>query len=255
MRTFTWSALKCDSLRRHASLNPHPEQVSDQLFQTHPFFDPCDLVQVKYEMQRRVNTEGKPVGITVAAFGFSRVTWAQLRKRFEVGGMVGLLPQHKGPRRASKLSEEVVAFIQQTLLAEPALRMEDLSERIARRFGLSVHVRSIQRALANSRKKEYLQMKQAQFVRILLALNPVSYRRATRCCVIWPWKLAVQGFLSLTVWSWPSSSARGWRPGWRCDWQAVARPIFRRRKCESLCLLLTGWSWPWRTWSWAAAKR
>lgn len=248
MRTSAWFPLKCDSLRRHACLNLHPAQVSDPLFRTHPFFDPCDLVQVKYEMLRRVITEGKPVGITVAAFGFSRVTWAQLHKRFEVGGMAGLLPQHKGPRRASKVSEEVVAFIQQTLVAEPALRMEDLPERIARRFGLSVHVRSIQRALANSRKKEYLQMKQAQFVRILLALNPVSCRSATRDCVTWPWKLAVQGFLSPTVWS--------WRPGWRCDWQAVARPIFRRRrKCESQYLLLTGWSWPWRTWSWAAARR
>jgi hypothetical protein len=41
-------------------LNPSPERVTDELFQE--FFDPRDLVQVKYEMLRRVQTEGQPVG-------------------------------------------------------------------------------------------------------------------------------------------------------------------------------------------------
>jgi hypothetical protein len=40
---------KGESLREHATLNSHPEQVTDALFQTAPFFDPRDLVQVKYE--------------------------------------------------------------------------------------------------------------------------------------------------------------------------------------------------------------
>lgn len=255
MRTSAWFPLKCDSLRRHASLNPHPAQVSDPLFRTHPFFDPCDLVQVKYEMLRRVITEGKPVGITVAAFGFSRVTWAQLHKRFEVGGMAGLLPQHKGPRRTSKVSEEVVAFIQQILLAEPALRMEDLPERIARRFGLSVHVRSIQRARANSRKKEMQLTKRAQLVQRLLALDAASCRSATRDYATWPWKPTEQRSRSRIVWSWHSLSAREWQPGWKPAWQAVSRLLFRRWKCKNLSLFLTGWSWRWWIWSWAVARR
>jgi hypothetical protein len=74
MRTSARSPLKYENLRRHASLNLQPTQVSDVLFRTHPFFDPCDLVQVKYEMLRRVMLEGKPVGVTAATFGFSRVT-------------------------------------------------------------------------------------------------------------------------------------------------------------------------------------
>ena len=98
MRTSSWSPQKCESLRRHASLNLHPEQVDDLLFHTHPFFDPCDRVQVKYEMLRRVLIEGKPVEITVAAFGFSHVRSAQLRKRFEEDGLAGLLPQRRGPQ-------------------------------------------------------------------------------------------------------------------------------------------------------------
>ena len=145
---------KCEVLRAYATLNPHPEQVSDALFQSHAFFDPRDLVQVKYEMLRRVLVEGQPVGATAAAFGFSRMTLYQLRKRFEAEGLAGLLPQAKGPRRSHKLTAEVLAFLCQTLDAEPALRVAELPQRVAGRFGFTVHLRSIERALARERKKD-----------------------------------------------------------------------------------------------------
>jgi transposase len=154
MRATVRSDPKCQALREHATLNPHPEQVTDALFQTQPFFDPRDLVQVKYEMLRRVIIEGQPVGATAAAFGFSRVTLYQLRKRFEAEGLGGLLPQRKGPQRGHKLSEEVLTFVLQTLDAEPKLRTADVQQRVAQRFGLSVHPRSIERALARHRKKD-----------------------------------------------------------------------------------------------------
>jgi transposase len=153
MRTPISSDAKCVSLRQHGTLNPHPERVKDALFQTHPFFDPRDIGQVKYEMLRRVLVDGQPVGVTAATFGFSRVTLYQLRKRFEAEGLAGLLPQPKGPRRASKLSEEVLAFVLEILMTEPELRTAEVPRRIAQHFGLSIHVRSIERALTRSRKK------------------------------------------------------------------------------------------------------
>ena len=153
MRTPISSDPKCVSLRQHGTLNPHPERVRDALFQTHPFFDPRDMGQVKYEMLRRMLVDGQPVGLTAATFGFSRVTLYQLRKRFQAEGLAGLLPQPKGPRRASKLSEEVLAFVLELLQAEPELRTAEVPRRIAQHFGLSFHVRSIERALNRSRKK------------------------------------------------------------------------------------------------------
>jgi transposase len=81
------------------------------------------------------------------------VTLYQLRKRFEAEGLAGLLPQPKGPRRASKLSEEVLAFVLEILMTEPELRTAEVPRRIAQHFGLSIHVRSIERALTRSRKK------------------------------------------------------------------------------------------------------
>ena len=140
-------------LRRYATLNPHPELVKDALFQTNAFFDGRDLVQVKYEMVRRVLVEGQPVTATAAAFGFSRVILYQLRRQFEAEGLAGLLPRRRGPRRAHKLSDELVTWIMQTLVSEPELRIAALPRRIGEQFGIAVHVRSVERALARQRKK------------------------------------------------------------------------------------------------------
>jgi transposase len=145
---------KCDVLCAHASLNRHPERVTDALFVSQPFFDPRDLLQVRYEMLRRVLVEGQPVGSTAAAFGYSRMTLHQLRKRFEAQGLAALLPQHKGPQRNRKLTKEVMAFVRQALDTEPALRIADLPKRVSKQFGLTVHLRSIERALARERKKD-----------------------------------------------------------------------------------------------------
>ena len=45
---------KANALAEDGALNPAPEKVGDPKFQEGGFFDPRDIVQVKYEMLRRV---------------------------------------------------------------------------------------------------------------------------------------------------------------------------------------------------------
>ena len=86
-----------------------------------PFFDPEDLVQVKYEMLRRVREDGRKVSETSAAFGFSRPSFYAAQAAFQTAGLPGLVPQRPGPRRAHKLSAPVLALLEEALAAEPAL--------------------------------------------------------------------------------------------------------------------------------------
>lgn len=144
---------KTEALRRQSSLNPHPEAVTDPLFQRSDFFDARDLVQVKYEMLRRVRVEARPITESAAAFGFSRPSFYQAQSAFDLGGLSGLLPRKPGPRRSHKLSVEVVAFLEQLLQADPALRPADLAERVLQHFDIKVHPRSVERALARPKKK------------------------------------------------------------------------------------------------------
>jgi len=49
---------KYETLRQYGALNRAAEAVRDEFFINHEFFDPRDLVQVKYEMLRRVRIDG-----------------------------------------------------------------------------------------------------------------------------------------------------------------------------------------------------
>jgi hypothetical protein len=144
---------KQEALREQGTLNPHPEKVTDSLFQENDFFDPRDLVQVKYEMLRRVQVDKAAVTQTSSAFGFSRVSFYQAQSTFDQHGLVGLLPGKRGPREAHKLTPEVLEFVTRTRVAQPALKFEDLAQEVARQFGTEVHPRSIERALARGQKK------------------------------------------------------------------------------------------------------
>lgn len=141
------------ALRQQHALNPRPEAVRDPAFGgDNPFFDRSDLVQVKYEMLRRVREEGQPVSRAAAGFGFSRPSFYAARATFEAAGLPGLVPQRPGPRRAHKLSAPIVAALAASLATDPALSSADLARSAQERFGLSVHRRSIERALERRKK-------------------------------------------------------------------------------------------------------
>jgi len=144
---------KPDALRLHGSLNAHPERVRDPLFATTDFFDARDLVQVKYEMVRRVRVDGHPVSRSAAAFGVSRPTLYQAQAALTRGGLAALVPRKPGPRRAHKLSSEVVDFLHEARAADPSVRPSELARQVRARFGRTVHPRSVERALARREKK------------------------------------------------------------------------------------------------------
>jgi transposase len=143
---------KRQRLRAQGTLNPHPERVRDSLFHHDDFFDADDLVQVKYEMLRRVGVDGHTVRQATEAFGFTRPVYYQARAAFDREGLAGLVPAKRGPKGGHKLTDEVMGFVEE-LLVQQALPGTALAQRVAQRFGLQVHPRSIERARARRKKK------------------------------------------------------------------------------------------------------
>lgn len=144
---------KVQALRRDGALNPRPAAVQDELFQHSDFFDPRDLVQVRYELVRRVHSEGRPVAETARRFGVSRPTCYKLSGAFEREGLAGLLPRKRGPKGAHKLRPEVVAALQAARAEDPGVNSATLVELAQRRFGVRVHPRTLERALKRQEKK------------------------------------------------------------------------------------------------------
>ena len=143
---------KADALRQRGSLNPRPQAVRDPLFAAGEFFDPRDLVQVKYEMLRRVRADGQTVSQSAQTFGLSRPAFYHAQAALEDGGLPALVPKKPGPRRAHKLSAAVMEFLSQALSNEPAPRATELADHVRARFGYAVHPRSIERALKRQEK-------------------------------------------------------------------------------------------------------
>lgn len=143
-----------NQLRRRYALHPRPEDVRDELFVSGaPFFDARDLVQVKYEMLRKVHQEGLPVAHAAVLFGLSRPTFYEAQLAFMSGGLQALLPKRPGPRRAHKLNDEVMAFVEAAVKDSPSLRGPALAELVQERLKLKVHPRSIERRLTQRRKR------------------------------------------------------------------------------------------------------
>jgi transposase len=140
-------------LRQQGTLNPRFRQVTDPLFAQDSFFDARDLVQVKYEMLRRVQSEGHSITGAATAFGFSRPSFYQAQSALAEGGLAGLVPHKRGPKQAHKLTDQVLAYILSARQQGPSVRTTELVRLIQARFGTKVHPRSIERSLKRHQKK------------------------------------------------------------------------------------------------------
>jgi hypothetical protein len=112
---------KLDALLGEGTLNPRPQDVQDPIFVDSEFFDPRDLVQVKYEMLRSVRAGGQTVAHAARSYGVSRPTFYKAHNDFERDGLAGLLPGKRGPQGPHKLTAKVMDFIVLTINQEPGL--------------------------------------------------------------------------------------------------------------------------------------
>jgi transposase len=138
-------------LRQSHTLHPHPDQVRDPLFITgSAFFDPRDLVQVKYELLRRVRVDGESVSHATSLFALSRPTFYAAQAAWERAGLVGLFPEPTGPRHAHKLTEDILALLRPRA---STMSSSELAAWLREEHQLIVHPRSIERALKRVAKK------------------------------------------------------------------------------------------------------
>ncbi len=146
---------KTESLKKYGALNPHPHKVVEKSFSDSAleFFDSRDLVQVKYEMLRAVDKQGRSVKQASEAFGFSRPAFYQAQSQFKQGGVTGLVKKRPGPKSAHKLTADVLAFIEEKLEEGKPLRARKLVPLIREKFGKEVHPRTIERAVTRRKKK------------------------------------------------------------------------------------------------------
>lgn len=142
---------KAAALLADGTLNPSPEKVADPRFRESEFFDPRDIVQVKYEMLRRVLVDHESVVDAADEYGVSRPTFYQAKADFDEAGVAGLVPRKRGPRGPHKLQGRILDFVRKQHVEGEPIRARELANMIRERFSVEIHPRTIERALSGKK--------------------------------------------------------------------------------------------------------
>src|SRR5260370_1971107 len=86
------------ALAASRTLNGDPQNVTHPAFTAGGFFDPADLLQVKYEMVRQVEGEGVPVSAAARAVRVAPQSVYNPRAAPAPGGLAPLVPAKPGPQ-------------------------------------------------------------------------------------------------------------------------------------------------------------
>ena len=134
-------------------LNPHPEQVSDPEFLASEFFDARDVVQVKYEMVRKVKAAAPRSPRPPRRSGTPGRRTTRRPPRWSAPGWRGW--SRPGPGRAAPTSSprRSCAWAEEQLAADPGAAPGAAGRPIEESFGVRVHPRSVERALARRRER------------------------------------------------------------------------------------------------------
>jgi len=139
---------KHEAMRRNGSFNHRANAVSASIFSQSPFFDASDLIQVKYEMLRAVEKERRDVVGASADFGFSRVSFYQIKREFDENGIAGLLPKKRGPKGSRKMISEDVEFARNLIGSRTKAQIINC---LKEERGVEVSKRTLERQLSDKK--------------------------------------------------------------------------------------------------------
>lgn len=144
---------KMNYLKENGTFNPNASVVKDELFTKDIFFDSRDIVQVKYEMLRKISKENCSVKKVVYLFGISRPYYYKLKDAFDKKGIAGLLPVKRGPKGAFKFTDDIAMFINRIVEEEPTLTNHQIAQKIEAQFKIIIHPRTIERKRKGQKKR------------------------------------------------------------------------------------------------------
>jgi len=138
-------------MKENGSFNKGHKNVTAQHFRQGIFFDPRDVIQVKYEMLRSVESGEATVTEAARQFGLSREAFYRNKAAYEDGGIQALIPQKTGPKQAHKLLPEGTVFIDDYVREHPDAHAAEINAHLKETVGISVHKRTIERYLSKKR--------------------------------------------------------------------------------------------------------
>jgi transposase len=143
---------KLEQMKKNGTFNRDPSKVLSSLFKDYSFFDPHDLPQVKYEMLRSVEKDGKDVSSTAKEFGFSRVSYYQIKEDYNTSGILGLIPKKRGPQGPRKLKPDDIEFIKKIMNDDNKITQKEMLEKLKIERNITISRRTLERCMSVKKK-------------------------------------------------------------------------------------------------------
>ena len=143
---------KKDILIENGTYNKNHNKVTEPKFLGDVFYDPMDIVQVKYEMLKEVEKRGATIAGASSVYGFSRTAFYNIKEAFNKHGVKGLISEKPGPRNPYKLTRENQDRIDNYIKENPGISAGEIAEIFSRDVGVHLSKRTVERYL--SKKKQ-----------------------------------------------------------------------------------------------------
>lgn len=136
---------KRDILIANGTYNKNHSKVLNDKFRNDPFYDPMDIVQVKYEMLRTAKCNERSIARIADEFGFSRAAFYKIKASYDANGITALVPGKCGPRRARKLTVEYQNYIDRHMKENPKANSAEIVQYLKQETGIKISTRTIDR--------------------------------------------------------------------------------------------------------------
>jgi len=136
---------KKEILIKNGTYNKNHGKVTKERFREGGFYDPMDIVQVRYEMIKDADDGGTTIEQTTSEYGYSRASYYYIKDDFEKGGMVALVPEKTGPKAPRKLTNELQEYITTYIENNPSTSSSRIALDIENDKGVKVSKRTIER--------------------------------------------------------------------------------------------------------------
>jgi transposase len=143
---------KIKALKSSGSYNERHKDVKMTLFNDDEFYDPSDIVQVRYEMLRGVREHELSIDEALKQYGMSRTTYYNAKEAFEEAGVVGLIPEKRGPK-GSRMNPKAEECILAYLSDHPKATTSEVCRRVLSATGITVSESTMRRFIKNRREQ------------------------------------------------------------------------------------------------------
>ena len=136
---------KKEILITNGTFNKNHEKVKNIKFKTTPFYDPMDIVQVKYEMLKAAAEDVRGIARIADEFGFSRASFYNIKAVFDKEGLSAFVTGRTGPRKPYKLTDEYQEYIDRYISQNPKASSSEITEKLKKDKGIGISKRTVER--------------------------------------------------------------------------------------------------------------